>query len=158
MRYGIGLAAVLYGVWLLWSGHYTPLLMGLGVVSSLLVVWIAHRMDILDQESVPLDIFPRILIYLPWLFWQIFKANLDVARRIINPRLPVSPRVIKVPASQKRDLGRVIYANSITLTPGTLTIDTTGDTITVHALTPEAAEGLQTGEMDRRVARLEGRS
>jgi len=158
VRYGIGLAAVLCGVWLLWSGHYTPLLMGLGVASSLLVVWIAHRMDILDQESVPLDIFPRILTYLPWLFWQIFKANLDVARRIINPRLPVSPRVIKVPAGQKRDLGRVIYANSITLTPGTVTIDTTGDTITVHALTPEAAEGLQTGEMDRRVARLEGRS
>ena len=158
MKYAINLAVVLYGVWLLWSGHYTPLLMGIGAASSLLVVWIAHRMDILDQEAVPLDIFPRIVLYLPWLFLQIFKANVDVARRIVSPRLPVSPRVIKVSASQKRDLGRVIYANSITLTPGTVTIDTSGDTITVHALTPEAAADLQTGEMDRRVVRVEGRS
>jgi multicomponent Na+:H+ antiporter subunit E len=80
----------------------------------------------------------------------------DVARRILDPKLPISPRLIKVKATQKRDLGRVIYANSITLTPGTVSVKMDGDEITVHALTREAAEGVETGAMDAKVTRLEG--
>jgi multicomponent Na+:H+ antiporter subunit E len=98
----------------------------------------------------------RALLYIPWLILEVVKSNIDVARRILDPRLPISPRVIEVQASQRRDIGRVIYANSITLTPGTVSIDTDGDRITVHALTEEAAAGLLTGEMDRRVTRFEG--
>ena len=88
---------------------------------------------------------------------EIVKANIAVALRIVSPRLPIRPRVIRVRAGQRTDIGRVIYANSITLTPGTVTVDTEGDHITVHALTPEAAEGVLSGEMDRRVTRVEGR-
>jgi multicomponent Na+:H+ antiporter subunit E len=114
------------------------------------------RMRVVDREGAPIEPSLRALVYLPWLLWQIAKANLDVARRILDPRLPIDPRVIRVRASQRRDLARVIYANSITLTPGTVSIDVAGDRITVHALTREAAEGLATGEMDRRVSRVEG--
>ena len=92
------------------------------------------------------------------MLWEIVKANIDVARRILDPRLPISPTIIKVRAGQRHDITRVIYANSITLTPGTVSVDTNGDEITVHALTEQAARAVETGDMDRRVSRLEGKS
>ena len=113
-------------------------------------------MRVVDAEAHPIDIAGRLLLYVPWLLWAIVKANLDVARRILTFRLPISPRLIRVKASQKSDLGQVIYANSITLTPGTVSVDLQDGTILVHALTRECAEDLQEGEMDRRVAALEG--
>jgi multicomponent Na+:H+ antiporter subunit E len=155
MKHSLSLTGVLLGVWLLWSGHFEPLLIGLGAVSILLTVWIARRMRIVDPEGAA-QLGPGLLLYLPWLVGEIVKSNLDVARRILDPKLPISPRIIKVPAGQASDLGRVIYANSITLTPGTVSVNTVGGTITVHALTREAAAGVETGEMDRRVTRLEG--
>ncbi len=105
---------------------------------------------------MPTHLLPRLLLYAPWLVWEVVKANIDVARRILTPSLPISPRMIKVKAGQQSDLGRVIYANSITLTPGTVSVDVEDDTILVHALTKEAADGVETGEMDRKVTRLEG--
>jgi multicomponent Na+:H+ antiporter subunit E len=132
------------------------LLLGLGALSALLVVTIALRMDVVDREGHPIHLGPGALLYWPWLGWEIVKANLDVARRILDPRLPISPTVIRLKASQKSDLGRVIYANSITLTPGTVSIDIDGERIEVHALTREAAQALRTGDMDRRVTRFEG--
>ncbi|MDH3596682.1 MAG: Na+/H+ antiporter subunit E, partial [Rhodospirillales bacterium] len=118
--------------------------------------WIAYRMDVADREGHPIHLTWRSLVYWPWLFWEIVKANLEVARLILAPRLAISPTVIKVKASQPDELGHVIYANSITLTPGTVSIDVRDATIEVHAITREMAEGLQTGEMDRRVTRMEG--
>lgn len=156
MKYTVGLTIALVGVWLLWSGHYTGLLLSLGAVSCLIVLVISARMNIIDREGMPLELPLRLVLYLPWLFWEIAKANFQVAALILNPRLPISPRLIKVRASQAGEVARVIYANSITLTPGTVSIETEGDVITVHALTAAAAEGVQSGEMDRRVKRLEG--
>ena len=143
-------------VWLLWSGHYTTLLIAFGAGSSLFVVLIARRMCLTDAEGHPVHLLLRLTTYVPWLIWAIVKSNIDIAVRILNPRLPISPRIIKVKASQKTDLGRVIYANSITLTPGTVTVDVEGDELTVHALTRGTAEDLETGDMDRRVTGTEG--
>ncbi len=95
-------------------------------------------------------------MYWRWLAREVVKANLDVARRILSPSLPISPTVFTLKASQRTNLGRVTFANSITLTPGTVSIDLQGDTIEIHALTQEAAKTLQTGEMDRRVTDMEG--
>jgi multicomponent Na+:H+ antiporter subunit E len=122
------------------------------------VVAIARKMKIVDREGAPVELALRALAYVPWLLWEIIKANIDVARRILDPRLPISPRIIKVRAGQRHDITRVIYANSITLTPGTVSVDTDGDEITIHALTEEAARAVETGDMDRRVSRLEGSS
>ena len=156
MKYTVSLSLVLFALWLLWSGHFDILLLSLGVISCAAVVVIAVRMKVVDREGVPVELALRLLLYLPWLLWQIVKANVDVARRILHPGLPISPVLIRVKAGQKHDIARVVYANSITLTPGTVSVDTQGDEITVHALSQEAAEALGTGEMDRRVTRMEG--
>ena len=156
MLRSLSLGATLFGLWLLLSGHYEPLLLILGLASTALVVWIAHRMDVIDHEGHPIGLTPRILLYWPWLIWEIVKANIDVMRRILDPALPISPTVVRVPASQKTELGTVIYANSITLTPGTVTIDLEGHDLIVHALSEDGAIALETGEMDRRVTAVEG--
>ena len=164
MVHSIFLGAVLFAVWLLWSGNWPGvsesglLLTSLGAVCCLAVVLIARRMQVVDREGAPIEVTPRAqLLYGPWLIWQIVKANVDVARRILHPALPIRPHVVLIRAGQKTDLGRVIHANSITLTPGTVTIDLEGDDLTVHALTDEAAAGLASGEMDRRVSSAEER-
>ena len=147
---------VLLALWLLLSGFFKPLLIGLGVFSCAFVAWIARRMDLTDHEGHPIHLSWRALLYWPWLAWEIVKSSIDVSRIIVDPKLPISPRVIKVKASQADELGHVIYANSITLTPGTVSIDVIGHTITVHALTESTAKALETGDMDRRVVRMEG--
>lgn len=152
----VSLALVLMGIWLLLSGHYDPLLISLGVVSVGVTVWIAARLNVVDHEGHPIHIVLRLFTYFPWLFWEIVKSNVDVARRVLSPSLPVSPRVFTVDSSQKTSVGRTIYANSITLTPGTVTIDVIGGRLEVHALTTESAEEVKSGRMDARVTRFEG--
>jgi multicomponent Na+:H+ antiporter subunit E len=156
LKYTVSLFMVLLAVWLGWSGHLTPLLIVLGVLSCAGVLVIGLRMRVVDQESAPIEMAVRVLLFIPWLLWQIFKANVHVGLRILHPRLPIRPRVIKAFTSQSGDMGRVIYANSITLTPGTVSVRVESDHILVHALTEESARGLADGEMDRRVTWTEG--
>lgn len=151
------LTVVLVALWLAWSGVFQPLTLSLGAASIAIVVALAVRMGIADEEGMPTELrLGRFAAYTGWLAIEIVKANLDVARRILSPgRLPIAPRIIRVRASQQTEVGRVIYANSITLTPGTISIDLEGDEILIHALHAEAAAGVETGEMDRRCAALE---
>ncbi len=158
MKSALALFVLLLGIWLLASGHYTPMLVTLGVLSCLLVVWLGVRMGIVDAESMPVHLTLRGLAYVPWLVVEVAKANVDVARRVLAPELPLSPELFEVEASQKTDLGQVFYANSITLTPGTVSIIVGDGKITVHAIAHEVADGLREGRMDRRVARVEGGS
>ena len=151
----VNLWLVLYAHWLLFSGHYDRLLLSLGFAFSILAVAIALRMEILDRETYPLPLNLSVLMFWAWLAKEVVKANVDVARRILSPSLPISPKVFSLKASQRTNLGRVTFANSITLTPGTVSVDLQGDTIEIHALTREAAETLQQGEMDRRVTAME---
>lgn len=157
MKHSIALFFLLMSVWLLNSGHYTRLITSFGVASCLLVVWLSRRMGIVDDEGVPIHLLPRLPRYLPWIAKEVVKSNLDTARRILGPgRLDVSPRLFDAPTTQHSDLGRVLYANSITLTPGTVSIRVHGTKITVHAIADEVADDLLEGEMDRRVTRFEG--
>lgn len=157
MRY-ILMGLALFGIWLLWSGHYTlehALVFAMGVSSCAFVVYLSHRLDIVDREGHPIHLAGRLVLYLPWLLWAIAKANIDIAKRILLPQMPIDPRVVRVGATQKSDLCRVIFANSITLTPGTVSLDLDGEDIVVHALTREAADDVQSGDMNRRVTALE---
>ncbi len=155
MRIAIA-ALVLFGLWLLLSGLHAPLLLILGAVSSVFVAWSAQRMGLLTPEPGSAWLRPhRCLAYMPWLAWQVAKANGDVALRILVPSKGISPRVLRVPSTQASDLARTLYANSITLTPGTISIDVGSDLITVHALSREGAEDLASGEMGERVTALE---
>lgn len=156
MKHAISLTLVLFATWLLLSGHYVPLLLTFGLVSSVLAVIVSMRMDVIDHEGHPIHLGWRAIFYWPWLLWQILLANLDVVRRILSPSLPISPCVIVLEAGQQTELGKVIYANSITLTPGTVTMELDGKQVIVHALSREAANGLAGGDMDRKVTKMEG--
>ncbi len=156
MLRAISLCVLLFALWLLLSGHFEPLLLALGAVSCVGVVAIAWRMDVIDREGHPVDLSWRIFLYWPWLLWQIVKANVEVARLILHPALPIAPLMRKVPTSQGSELGQVIYANSITLTPGTVSVDVEPSAIHVHCLTPGLAADLDSGDMDRRVTGVEG--
>ena len=159
LLHSISLGLVLFGVWLLLSGFFDSLLLlGLGVLSCVIVVLIANRMDVIDHEGVPIHLGWRILTYWLWFTVEIVKANLDVARRILDPKLPIYPVLVRVKASQASELGQVIYANSITLTPGTVSILVEDGEILVHAIAKELAEDLESGEMDRRVTAVSERS
>jgi multicomponent Na+:H+ antiporter subunit E len=153
----VSLFAVLYGVWLLLSGVWEPFFLIAGAICSLLVVIMAHRMDVIDGEGHPVHLTWRAMLYFPWLFWQIIQSNLTVARRILGPMRALDPDVGWVEASQKSVAGLVTYANSITLTPGTISLAVHENRIQVHALDKSALAELKEGDMDRRVTQIEGR-
>lgn len=154
----IGLGITLAVLWLVLSGHYTPLILFFGLLSVLLVVYIAMRMSLIDREGFPVHLSGRLLTYVPWLTKEMAKSNWDVTRIILDPSLPISPTMRSFRVAPKTDLGRVIYANSITLTPGTITTGIIDDTFEIHALTGAAWDGTEEGEMGRRVCQLEGKS
>jgi multicomponent Na+:H+ antiporter subunit E len=145
----------LAALWLLLSGHFEWLFLGFGVLSVAAAVFLARRMNAIDSEGFPMQMLRFVFLYWPWLAWEIGKSNIAVARLVLNPRLPISPTMIEVKATQRSDVGRVTYANSITLTPGTVTVAIEGDRFLVHALTRDMAADVESGGMDRRVTALE---
>ena len=155
MLHAISLGLVLFVTWLLFSGIYVPLLLIFGIASCAAIVWIAHRMDVVDHEGHPIHLAWRLVGYWVWLTIEIVKSNIDVAKRILDPKMPIDPVMIEVPADQPSELGQVIYANSITLTPGTVSIRIAKDTILVHALSSSLAADLETGEMGRRITAID---
>ena len=155
IRY-FSLAAFLFAFWLALSGHYTAFLVTVGAVVAVLCVLVAQRAGAADEESHPVELFTGALTYFPWLFWEIWKAGWATTKVILDPKLPISPTMTVVTAGQKTAAGIATYANSITLTPGTMTVDIEGTELTVHALVRENADDLEGGVMDRRVSRFEG--
>ena len=156
MRHIVALGLTLYVTWLLLSGVYQPLWFILGAISCAICVGIALRMEVVDRETYPVHLSVILPRYWLWLFKEIVLANIDVTKRILAPNLPINPQLFRVKATQHNELGKVIYANSITLTPGTVTVDIDGDEFLVHALSDATKDDLETGEMDRRVTGLEG--
>ena len=150
---GIFLAAI----WLLLSGHYTHLILAFGAVSVVFVVWLARRMDVVDHEGHPVQLTAAAPQFWLWLGWQIVVSNVAVARAILAPRLSIDPRMVEIDAPQSHDLGRVTFANAITLTPGTVSVRVLENRrILVHALTAETADDLASGDMARRTTRMTG--
>lgn len=150
--------ALLFAFWLLLSGVFTPFLIGAGAGSAIAVVWFARRMDLVDVESFPLVMWHTTFRYWPWLLKEIVKSGWNVTCIVLAPALPVSPTLVRFRPGQRTPVGLVTHANSITLTPGTITIEATPDEFLVHGLTREGALGCVDSEMDRRVTALEGRS
>jgi multicomponent Na+:H+ antiporter subunit E len=146
--------ALLFAIWVLWSGHSEPLLLGLGLASCAVVIWLGVRLGALEGGGRT-GFLVRGLGYAPWLLFEIVKSNFAVARIILGRELRVDPRLVRVRASQRTAFGQVAYANSITLTPGTISLDLRDDRILVHALSADFERDLRSGEMDRRVAALE---
>jgi multicomponent Na+:H+ antiporter subunit E len=142
--------------WIVNSGHFDFLLLGFGVFSIALVIWINNRMSrISDDYQPPVILSSRLPPYILWLLKEIVKSNIEVIRCIWQRQAAIEPSIIKIKASQKSDLFKALYANSITMTPGTVTMEIEGDEFTVHALTRSSREGIESGDMDRRVRSIE---
>ncbi len=155
MRHTISLSLFLAAFWLLNSGHYSALMLSLGAISIVTVLYIVHRMDVVDHESQPIHLTLKFPSYYAWLIKEIVLANILVVKHIWLSNKSITPTIKTIKASQKTDIGKVIYANSITLTPGTVTVNMEGDQFMVHALLRESIEELEAGDMDRRVTELE---
>lgn len=157
LKYTVSLTLALAIIWLLFSGMWThPIIMPLGAVSVALAVYLSIRLGVLDREGHPLHLLPRALRYWPWLLVEITKSNLAVVGHILRGNGSIAPRIEEVDASQASELGQTIFANSITLTPGTTTIRVKDGKILFYALSEDIARGVTDGEMDRRVSRFEG--
>ena len=143
------------GFWFLLSGHTSALLLTLGLASAVLVAWMIARMDLYDNAPIVMVFNLEFLRYLGWLMWQVALANVDVARRIWDPSMPIEPAWRKIAVKLKQPLTKTIYANSITLTPGTVTTEVGEDYFIVHALNADGIDDLQAGEMEARIQRLE---
>jgi multicomponent Na+:H+ antiporter subunit E len=157
------LIVLLAVAWALWSGPYSldPLIFAFGVFSVLIVVVLVGRMDrvvdgLWQEDRIPgIAFWLRSPRFLAFMFVKVAQSNLRVAHLILDPKL-LDPRLIRTRASQESALGQVIYANSITVTPGTLTLDVRDSELLVHALDSVSAQSVESGEIDRAVCRLEG--
>lgn len=147
----LGLTVMLAAFWLLLSGHYTPLLLLFGAASVLLVTWLSRRMDIVDREGRPLELSLRAPRYWAWLSWQILISAVDLSRRIWARSLRISPVIRATPVSAMSEVERVTYANSITLTPGTLSMQIDDDRIQVHSVDADLIDDLDRGAMADKV-------
>lgn len=150
------LTTALFLFWMALSASLDPLGSLLGLAVSLAVASLTVR-AVWDDEGFTapsLGLVWRLLLYLPYLTKEIVKASVLVAEKVLDPRLPIDPVVIEYRSRLRERASRVALANSITLTPGTLTVDLEDGTLRVHCLGREFAETLTSGELEHRVARV----
>ena len=145
---------ILFGFWLLLSGHYDLFHLSLGLICSLLVAFVSYDLLIENINGHRrITKTRRFIFYVPWLIYQIVLANLHVAYLILSPRA-IDPRIVRFKTGLKSQLSMVTLGNSITLTPGTITMDIIDGEFYVHALSKKVADDLLGGEMERRVAHV----
>ncbi|WP_146391666.1 Na+/H+ antiporter subunit E [Allorhodopirellula solitaria] len=157
MKNGLALFVALLANWLLWSGHFdNAFLIALGIVSCWICLWLTTRMRIVDEEGAPAHLgLLSVVFYAIWLTREIVRANIAAAKIILSPVMPLRRNLIRVPANQKSELGRVVFANSITLTPGTVAVRLRGNEVLVHGLALLETKEDMSGGIGRRVCRLE---
>ncbi|MCY4531005.1 MAG: Na+/H+ antiporter subunit E [Gammaproteobacteria bacterium] len=156
-RLGIVTAIVVLALlWIALSGYFTILQLSLGAISCLFVLWLSVRLELLPEETRRISLI-RLVAYLIWLVQEIISSNFRIARIVLSRRPELHRRVVHSKVKQRTTLGVAIYANSITLTPGTVTLDAEADDLSVHVLTRRCADDLLGDEMNQRVAGIEGR-
>lgn len=150
-----GMTAVLFGFWLAITTSLAPfdLAIGLGL-ALVLAVWSQRFLWPQDAWSLTPRQALRFAAYIPQLIWSVIVAAVQVAEVVFDPRMPVRPVMIDHRTTFHRDISRVAYANSITLTPGTLTVDVIGDTFRIHCLSERFADEIMSGELERKIARV----
>lgn len=152
----IGTAILMMVLWLLMSGIYKPLIIGFGVMSVALTLWVTRRMDAVDDDSVGLKLrIFKAITYFGWLMVEIVKANWAVIKIVLSPKMPINQNLFHIKYSQKSDLGQVIFANSITLTPGTITVETEPGKFLIHALSYSDDDLDALADMDAHVSATE---
>ena len=162
LRQVLPLALTLFVLWLILSGKFDAFHVAMGAGSALCVALGTRRLLLLPPDIGPPGVHPanalplRFLGYVPWLIWQIIVSSLQVAYVVLHPRMPIQPRLLRFDTSFPHVLAQLTLATSITLTPGTVTLDVENDEFLVHALTDTSAQGLEPngGPMHQRVAAL----
>ena len=154
IKHFIATYIIMLAFWLLLSAHFDPFHVGAGIVCSAIVAYASHDLLFAGAGNHTLTKIVRFIAYLPWLIYQIVLANIDVAKRALSPGMPIDPRVVTFKTMLKSDVARTALANSITLTPGTVTIDIVDDVFYVHAIAKEPADDLLKGAMERRIAHI----
>ena len=144
--------------WLLLSGYIHPLLLGFGVASVAVVLLILKRMDDIDKEPLEIGTGLNFIQYLPCLFGQIIRSSIQVTQLIWGSPRKLTPALGKVREKDIPQHKRVLYANSITLTPGTLAVDLVDDELTVHALQESSVDELANSDMERKIVSIWGKN
>jgi len=150
---------ILFLFWVVFSGRFDGFHLGLGVISCAIVSWFVSDLSTPDPRPIGMfRLWLNFILYFPWLIWQIFLANLHLLVLVLSPNMMdrIDPHIVKIKSRLRDRLALVTFANSITLTPGTITVNVSiyGD-LSIHAIDKESAEALP-GEMERRVARIFG--
>ncbi len=154
IKHFIATSIIVFAFWILLSAHFDRFHVGAGVICALIVAYGSHDLLFTGTGNHTLTKTMRFIAYLPWLIYQIVLANIDVAKRALSPRMPIDPRVVTFKTILRSDVARTALANSITLTPGTVTIDIVDDVFYVHAIAKEPADDLLEGAMERRIAHI----
>ena len=143
--------------WILLSGEFTFILITSGVVASLITAYLSHDIFIgkADLKTETGRVF-KFIVYIPWLLWEIILANVEIAYLVLSPKPLVDPQIVRFKNDLKTDLGIVTLAHSITLTPGTVTVDANREEFVIHVIWQKSAEGIISGEMQRKVKKIEG--
>ena len=155
MRY-IYTFLIMFGFWILLSGKFDLFHLTLGVISSALVSFLSSDILMLDtKKNDRLAVAFRLIAYIPWLLYQIILSTIHVAFLALHPKMlnRIDPTIVTFKTKLNSNVARVALANSITLTPGTITIRVEGNVFYVHAISRKAAAGLP-GEMEDRLARV----
>ena len=139
-------------LWVVLSGHFTPLLLSFGALSCLFVIYMAWRGDVLIGDITPEQFFLKVPFYWIWLALEILKSNISTGKAIWTNNF--EPEIFEVKASQNSENGLANYANSITLTPGTVTVLIKGNIFLVHALTAEMGNDVRSGVMDKKITKM----
>lgn len=156
--------AALYGFWIILSGRFETKYLVMGAVGALLVTYLTQ--DLAKSEgngrrprervySVLGGVW-RFIFYAFWLLWNVLQSNLQVAYLVLHPKMPIRPGLLRLRTKLRNRTGHIMLANSITLTPGTITVDFDDGTYSVHALIPEAAQSLLEAKMQSKLERIFG--
>ncbi len=143
--------------WILLSGEFTFILITSGVVASLITAYLSHDIFVgkADLKTETGRVF-KFIVYIPWLLWEIILANVEIAYLVLNPKPLVDPQIVRFKNDLKTDLGIVTLAHSITLTPGTVTVEANREEFVIHAIWQKSADGIIGGEMQQKVKKIEG--
>jgi len=153
---------LLFAFWILISGHYQLKYLLIGVGASALVTYLTKDLvykpgygkEVTSRIGYTLSSAVRLVLFLPWLVWAIIKCNIQMALIILNPRLPIDPGFLQFKTRLMKKVSLVTLANSITLTPGTITVDLTGKNFVIHAINRGAASDLESGLMQNKAGAI----
>jgi|TARA_B100000315_G_scaffold169722_1_gene158286 multicomponent Na+:H+ antiporter subunit E len=141
----------LFGLWILLSGKLDAFHLSIGFFGAALIAWINTEPQHLDEPPLPLA---RLVLYLPWLFWEVVKSSLNITKIILDPKLPINPRLVQYPTNLGSNTAVVLLGNSITLTPGTVTIEVSSSKLVIHALDDESSNELESRSMEQKIAEV----